>query len=124
MYQVIIESYIDGVRQTDMVCTTLYKKTGFAQRKADAYNFSDPGEHTQYHAYVRPTLMPVSEVDARTAYCRSENVYIDGRYGQVRLTPSGHYSSHAPSEILFYRSVEQWIEHTNYTGNYYIEQET
>lgn len=123
MYQVIIRTWVDGERQTDSVYTKMYAKRGFAERKAKEYiREYRTDHHVKQEAYVRPVLKMVTKEEAKRAYCQDKPVYVDNKYGQELLTPSGWYGSHAPEEELFYRSVNAEIGWTKKGNtNYYVE---
>ena len=123
MYQIITEIYVDGKREMDSVYTKIYSKRGFAERNARSSSYTvktEDGRTIKRRAYVRPVLNPVTREEAKAAYCKSKHVYVDDKYGQAMLTPSGHYGSHAPAEVLFYRSIEQNAG-CDYDGNFYVE---
>lgn len=118
MYQVVIETKVDGKREIDSVLSNVYKVHGFAVRKAKEYNGSyDTSEHhIERKAYVRKVLKVVDKETAKENYCKNRNVYVDGEYGVVKIRESGNYGSHAPIEELFYRGFDYW-----YKGDFYIE---
>ena len=114
MYQVIVQTWVNGVRDNDMVLTKIYQKKGFANRKAKEYNVTNG--HINRKAYVRKLLNPVTKEEAKIAYCKCKPVWKDGEYGQIKLMESGAYGSHASIEELFYRSAGAY-----YNGNFYVE---
>ncbi len=117
MYQVVIETMINGKRETDRVRPYIYSKKGFAERAArkDTYSFSTTdGRTVEFRAYVRGLLRPVSKANARAAYCSSRRIWVDGKYGQVCIARASECG-------LFDRSIEQSVG-CNYEGNYYIEE--
>ena len=119
MYQVIVETRINGVRDNDMVLTKMYSARGWAIRKANEYNGVTRGYNGNYidrKAYVRKLLKPVTKAEAKAAYCKCEPVWKDGEYGQIKLMESGAYGSHASIEELFHRSAGDY-----YNGNFYVE---
>ena len=116
VYQVIIETWVDGVREEDRVLAKTYEKKGFAERKAKKCVEVNP--HIVRKAYVRPLLNKVTEEEAKNSYCHGKPVYIDCEYGKREMPPSHLYGSHAPASELFYRS-RGW----GYKGNYYLEAE-
>ena len=123
MYQIVTETYVDGKREMDSIYTKTYISRAWAERNARGSSYTvktEDGRTIKRRAYVRPVLNPVTKEEAKAAYCKSENVYVDGEYGQTMLTPSGHYGSHAPSDVLFYRSIEQNAG-CDYDGNFYVE---
>ena len=115
-YQVVIQMQIDGKREMDSIYPKLYTKKGYADRKAEELTGSFDDNRINKRAYVRVLPNPATEEEAKEAYCKNREVWIDDKYGQVKLTPSGWYSSHAPAEELFYRSCGY-----GYDGNYYVE---
>ena len=58
----------------------------------------------------------------KEAYCQGMRIWVDGKYGQIRLPNSWEYGSHAPASELFNRSVEQVVGY-GYKGNFYVEDE-
>jgi len=120
MYQVIVQTWVNGVRENDMVLTKTYSKKGFADRKAKEFQtgiirgFNDT--YIKRKVYVRKMLKQVSEEEAKAMYCRCEPVWGESKHGYFKLTPSWDYGSHAPIETLFYRSAGDY-----YNGNFYVE---
>ena len=125
MYQVVTEIRVDGKREMDMVHAKIYSGKGWAKRCAEEWTLTHKtcDDHVmEKKSYVRGLLHPVSKEEAKDAYCKCKRIWIDGKYGHVQLTPSGHYGSYAPAWELFYRSVEQSGGYY-YEGNYYIEED-
>jgi len=127
MYQIITQTWINEKRQMDSVGAKIYKKRGFAERKAKEIEIdyiTSRDHHIVRKSYVRKTLIPVTEERAKKMYCRSHNVYVDGEYGKELVTPAGWYGSHAPAAELFYRGINHCRGYyKEYDGNYYIEDE-
>lgn len=118
MYQVVIETMINGKREIDRVRPYVYSKKGFAERAArkDTYSFSTTdGRIVEFRAYVRGLLRPVSKANARAAYnsLLLKRIWVDGKYGQVCIARASECG-------LFDRSIEQSVG-CNYEGNFYIE---
>lgn len=127
MYQVITEIRINGNRDMDRVFNKIYKRKKAAERNAKDGCYTTTtvdGKTMEVKTYVRGLLRPVSEQEAKMAYCKGKNIWVDCKYGQTKLTPSGWYSSHAPATELFYREVNHSQGYyCEYDGNYYIEDE-
>lgn len=122
MYQIHIRTWVDGVRQQDSILTKEYVRLRNAEKAAkkcvvDATNHN--GEHLVREAVVLPAMASVARNEAREAYCKCKDVWVNGNYGRHRLTPSWHYCSHASREELFARSIEQSVG-WHYEGPYYI----
>ncbi len=119
MYQVIVNCWINEKRDSDSLCPKLYRYKKTAERRAKEF-YTDStticGDHILRKAYVRKTLSPATEKEAKVAYCRCKNIWIDTPYGIEKIRSSWEYGSHATSEELFYRSCGY-----GYDGNYYIE---
>lgn len=50
----------------------------------------------------------LTEDEAKERYCHGKSVYYERGGASVRkMTPSWDYGSHAPCEVLFYRTIEQ-----------------
>lgn len=125
MYQIITETRVNGNREMDSVSTKIYSKKGFAERSArnNSGSFTTPdGKLVERKAYVRGFLNPASQEEAKVAYYRCKSIWIDGKYGHVKIRNSWEYGSHAPAAELFYRSVSN-ASYYGYKGNYYIEYE-
>ena len=125
MFQIITETYVDGKREMDSVYTKIYKRKGAAERNARSSCYScvtEDGRTIERTAYVRGYLDLVEREIAKEAYIKCKRIWIDGKYGQIRLPNSWEYGSHAPAEQLFWRSVEQTVSYW-YDGNFYIEDE-
>lgn len=124
MFEVIIETRVNGERRYDSIIDKRYKSRKCAVNRAEkeTRKINVDGNIIERRAYVREELIVVSEDKAKEKYCHSYPVYIDGEYGKIMLTPSWHYGSHAPAEELFYRSIHKFADY-DYKGNYYIERE-
>ena len=126
MYEVVVETFVDDARQDDMVLATKYVREGNAQNKAKEWQcrgMTAQGKSYMTRAYIRGTLIPVSEEEAKLAYCKDKSVYVDSEFGKDKIRPSYHYSSHASREELFYRSSSAYNYGNHYEGNYYIDSE-
>ena len=127
MYEVIVEINMDGKKIGEMKCEKPYLKKGYAERKAKKLTgtvYDTNLGKLDRRGYVRGVLHQVTEEEAKRFYCKNKDVWVDGKYGQVRLTPSGDYGSHASAAELFYRSIHQTQEfYCDYKGNYYIEED-
>lgn len=127
MYQIVTETRVNGKREMDSIYTKIYIRKGAAERNAKGSCYShrtDDGKIVDRKSYVRGLLRPVTENEAKDAYCKGKRIWIDGEYGQVKITPSYEYGSHAPAEELFYRGVCHCRGYyMEYDGNYYIEDE-
>ena len=124
MYQIVTETIVNGKRCLDSLSTKLYAKKGNAERVAKnrCYTTISPtGETVEYHSYVRGILTTVTVEEAKAAYRRCQHVWIMGKYGNVMLTPSGYYGSHASQDELFWRSVHTVAPVYDYVGDFYIE---
>lgn len=122
MWNVIIETYVNGKREMDGIYPKIYFKRGFAVRKAveNSYTFrSINGDIIEKDGYIRKYLKPVDYITAKETYCNGYDVYIDGKYGKDLLPRCWEYSSHADPSELFHRSIEQMGGY-EYDGNYYI----
>ena len=125
MYQIVTEIRVNGKREMDSIFPKIYVRKRAAERNAKGSSFTSvasDGRTIETKCYVRGLLRPVTKEEAKDAYCKCKRIWIDGKYGHVQLTPSGHYGSHAPAWELFYRSVEQSGGYY-YEGNYYIEED-
>ena len=125
MFQIITETYIDGERQIDMVYSKIYKRLGAATRNVKGSSYvtnTDDGRRIERIAYVRGFLNPVDADEAKEAYVRCRRIWIDSKYGKIRLMNSWEYGSHAPASELFWRSVEQ-VGGYGYDSNFYVEDE-
>lgn len=116
MYQVIMKIFSNGKRDVDSISSNIYLKRGWAERAAKRLTVKNGAFERK--CYVRGLLRPVTMDEAKSAYCKSKNVWVDGTYGQEKLMSSGCYGSHAPAEELFHRSVGY-----GYKGGYYLEDE-
>ena len=125
MFQIITETYVDGERQIDMVYSKIYKRRGAAARNAKGSSCvikTLDGRTMEKVAYVRGFLNPVNADEAKEAYVRCRRIWIDSKYGKIRLMNSWEYGSHVPASELFWRSVEKAGGY-GYNGNFYIEDE-
>ena len=127
MYQIITETYINGIREMDSVYTKTYKRRSYAEKNARGSNCSfvtEDGRSVEKKAYVRGLLRCLNNNRefANHLYCQGRRIWVDGKYGQVRLPNSLEYGSHAPAFELFNRSVEQVVGY-RYEGNFYVEDE-
>lgn len=127
MYQIVKEIRVDGKREADSIYPKIYVRKGPAERYArgryGAYR-TDDGKIVEWKSYVRGFLRPVTEDEAKTAYCKGRRIWVDDEYGQTRIRASWEYGSHAPDEELFYRGVCHCRGYyRKYDGNYYIEDE-
>ena len=125
MYEVIIRTYVNGKREKDGVYFKTYKRKGMAEKVAKEHTTTGENilnEEVRTEGYVRGVLKPVTEEEAKYAYCHGKHVYADSEYGKEMLRPSGEYGSHASREELFYRSASFFNYGNHYNGNYYIEE--
>lgn len=126
MYQIITETRINGIREMDSVYTKTYKRRSYAEKNARGSCCSfitEDGRSVEKKAYVRGFLFCLNNREiAKEAYCQGMRIWVDGKYGQIRLPNSWEYGSHAPAFELFNRSVEQVVGY-GYEGNFYVEDE-
>lgn len=111
-YVVVTETSVNGKRMNDVVGDKVYKSMGWARREARKINdafFNRTEKEIEKTAYVMPVVRPATYEEAKTAYCHSRSVWVDGEYGKVKLFPSGSYGSHAPAIELFHRSVDDIV---------------
>lgn len=126
MYQVITEIIVDGKREMDSIFPKVYVRKKAAERNATSHTgVRNDGKKIETKCYVRGFLHPTTEQEAKDAYCKGKSVWVDGEYGQVKVTPSWEYGSHASKSELFYRGVYHCRGYycDDYKGNYYIEEE-
>lgn len=127
MFQIVTETRVNGKREADSVYSKVYVRKGAAERNARSSYGSrrtDDGKIVEWKSYVRGFLRPVTENEAKVAYCKGSRIWVDGEYGQTRVPASWEYGSHAPAAELFYRGVCHCRGHyMEYDGNYYIEDE-
>lgn len=54
-------------------------------------------------------FVEITKEEAKELYCKSKNVYVStNQRKHWKLPASSEYSSHAPEEELFYRSIPEY----------------
>ena len=122
MYQVHVRTWVNDERQMDSILVKEYAKLGNADREANRqtlHTINRNGQHVVRVGLVFPAMTSVARNEAREAYCKGKDVWVNDAYGRVQLRPSWDYCSHASREELFARSIEQSVG-WHYEGPYYI----